>query len=128
MCALLGLHYLFHPSVEWACYFFSWASLVHLLHLYILFFPWACWLLFLPCWPIGLATSFLRLPRPTYFIFTSYPSHEPTGCYSCHVGLLGLLTCFYRSYFFFFPFPLLLGFFYYWAFHKKNGHQQQQNL
>ena len=66
----------------------------------------------------------LGLPWPTYFIFTSYSSHGPTGCYLRHVGPLRLLTCFYHSYFFFFPFLLLLGFFYYWAFHKKKGHQQ----
>ena len=73
----------------WACYLFSWTSSPRLLHLYLLLFPWACWLPFLQCWPIGLVTSFLGLPRPTYFIFTSYSSHGPAGCYSCHVGPLG---------------------------------------
>ena len=48
--------------VHWACYLFSLASPVHLLLLYLLFFPWACWLLLLPCWPIGLAASFHGLP------------------------------------------------------------------
>ena len=54
---------------------------------------WACWLLFLsflPCWPIGLATSFLGLPQPIYSIFTSYSSHGPAGCHFCHVGPWGL--------------------------------------
>ena len=27
---------------RWACYLFSWASLAHLLNLYLLVFPWAC--------------------------------------------------------------------------------------
>ena len=58
------------------------------------FFRWACW----PYWPTGLITSFLGLPRPTYFIFTSYSSHQPVGCHSYHVDSLGLL-------------PLFLGFF-----------------
>ena len=52
--------------------------------------PWACWL----CQPIGLITFFLGLPRPTYLIFTSYSSHGPAGCSSCHVGLLCLLSLF----------------------------------
>ena len=34
---------------RWACYLFSWASSARLLLLYLLFLPWACWLLFLPC-------------------------------------------------------------------------------
>ena len=49
---------------HWACYLFSWASSTPLLYLYLLSFPWACWLSFLPCWPIELATSFLGLPDP----------------------------------------------------------------
>ena len=78
---------------------------------------WACITLFCPflsflflsmsllaMLAIGLITSFLRLPRPTYLIFTSYSSHGPAGCYSCHIGLLGLL-------------PLFLGFlFLRWAY------------
>ena len=50
-------------------------------------FPWACW-------PIGLITSFLGLPQPICLIFTSYSSYRPVGCYSCHVGPLGLLLLF----------------------------------
>jgi len=79
---------------HWACYLFSWASSTHLLHFYFLFLPWACCLLFLPCWPIGLATSFLGLPRPAYFIFTSYYSHGPVGYHSSNVDPLGLLPLF----------------------------------
>ena len=56
--------------VHWACYLFSWASLAHLLHLYLLFFPWACWLLFLPCWPIRFTNLFLPFIFP--FSFTSF--------------------------------------------------------
>ena len=79
---------------HWAHYLFHWASPTDLPHLYLLFFLWASWLLFLPCWPIGLATSFLELSRPIYFIFTSYSSHGLASCYSCHVGPLGLLPLF----------------------------------
>ena len=92
---------------HWAHYFFPWAFSAHLPHFYLLFFPWVCWLSFLPCWLIRLATFFLRLPQPTYFIFTSYSFHGPTSCHSCHVGSLGLLTCFYHSYFLF-PFTSLI--------------------
>jgi len=40
--------------------------------LYLLLIPWACWLPFLPRWPIGFITSFLGVPRSIYIIFTSY--------------------------------------------------------
>ena len=43
-------------------------------------------LLFLPCRPIGLFTSFFGLPRLIYFTFTFYYAYGPAGCYSCHVG------------------------------------------
>ena len=104
----------------------------------------------LPCWPIGLAISFLGLSRLIYSVFTSYSSHRPAGCHSCHVGPLGLLfslwaspaplLCRYLLFLpwtschschidpfglltsFFLPLPLLLNFFCYWAF-IKNGHQ-----
>ena len=64
-----------------------------LLHLLLLFLPcpWAYWLPFPPCWPIGLITSFLGLSRPIYFTFISCCAYEFVGCYSCHVGPLGLL-------------------------------------
>ena len=55
----------------------------------------------------------------TYFIFTFYSSHRLAGCYSCYVGPLGLLPCFYHSYFLFLSLPLLLDFFCYWAFYQK---------
>ena len=55
---------------------------------------WACWLSFLPCWPIGFITSFLGLPRPIYFAFTSYYARGLIGCYSCHAGPLSLLPLF----------------------------------
>ena len=79
---------------HWAHYLFPWAFSAHLFHFYLLFFPWAYWLLFLLCKPIGLATSFLGLPRPACFIFTSYPSHGPAGCHSCHSNPLSLLPLF----------------------------------
>ena len=85
---------------HWACYLFSWASLTHLLHFYLIFFPWTYWLLFLPCQPIGLTTSFL-VSLTLYFIFTFYSSHGFASCYSCHVGSLGLTTHFFHSHFFF---------------------------
>ena len=52
---------------HWACYLFSWASLVLLFHLYLLFFSWVCWLLFLPCQLIG----FTNLISPFVFLFLS---------------------------------------------------------
>ena len=79
------------------------------------FFPWVCQ----PRRPIGLVTSFLGLPQPLYFIFTSYSSHGFVDSHSCHVSPLGLITCFYNSYFFFLPLPLLLGFFCYQTFRQK---------
>ena len=42
---------------------------------------WACYL-------------FLRLPRHACFIFTSYPSHGPVGCHSCHSNPSSLLPLF----------------------------------
>ena len=89
MCGLLGLHYLFHPSVEWHCLDKGLCSYSPLgsYFCHSSFFLLACW----PYWPIGLVTSFLGLPQPTYFIFTSYSFHELTSCHSCHVGPLGLL-------------------------------------
>ena len=42
---------------------------------------WACYL-------------FSCATRPSNFIFSSYSSHEPVSCYSCHVGPLGLLPLF----------------------------------
>ena len=59
--------------------------------------PWACWLPFLPCWSVGFVTSFIGLPRPNYYTFTSCCAYGPVGCHSCHVSSLGLL-------------PLSLGF------------------
>ena len=56
---------------HWAFYLFFWASMTHLLYLYILLCLWARWLSFLPCWPIGFFISFLGLPRPIYFALTS---------------------------------------------------------
>ena len=103
----------------WVCYLFASASLAHLLYLYLLLLSWACWLLFLSHWPIGLATSFFGLLQLIYFIFTSYSSYEPVDYHSCHVSPLGLMTRFFHSYFFFLPFPLLLGFFRYWVFCQK---------
>ena len=92
---------------------FSWAFSAHLLCLYLLFCPWACWLSFLPHWPIGLMTSSLRLPRPIYSTFTSYCVHGPIGCHSCYIGPLNLLPYFYHFYSFFLSFSFLLDFFCY---------------
>ena len=56
---------------HWALYLFSWVSTAHSLYFYLLLCMWAWWLSFLPCWPIGIFTSFLGLPRPIYFTLTS---------------------------------------------------------
>ena len=117
---------------HWTCYLFSQASSAHLLRLYLSFSPWAYQLLFLPCRPIGLVTSFLGLPQLTYFVFIFYSSHEPVGYYSCHVGPLGLQTCFFlssssSSFFFFFSYcwaSFTFGHF----IKKKNGHQHSPSL
>ena len=112
---------------HWIYYLFSWASTTHLLYFYLLLCPWACWLSFLPCWPIGFITSFLGFSRPICFTFTSCCAHGSAGCHSCHVGPLGLLPLFLGFHDQFtlllplpFPFfshlPLLLGFFCHWAF------------
>jgi len=98
----------------WLSYLFSWDSPFHLLHIYLLFFSLACWPLFLPCRPIELVTSFLRLPQPTYFIFTSYSSHGPAG----HV-----IPTMLAHWVYYLAFIFLISFsgFYYWGFHKKMG-------
>ena len=116
------LAFIFAMLAHWVYYLFSWVSSAHLLYLYLLLCPWACWLSFLPCWPIGFITSFLGLPRPIYSIFTSYCVHGLTSYHSCLVGLLNLLPCFYyfcHLYSFFLPSFLLLGFFCYWVFFKS---------
>ena len=77
-------------------YLFSWAFMTHLLYFYLLLCPRACWLLFLPRWPIRFFTSFLGFSWPIYFTFTSCCAYGPTGCYSCHAGPLGLVTSFLR--------------------------------
>lgn len=51
---------------HWDNYLFPWASLAYLLCFYLLLCLWACWLLFLPCWPIGLITSFYFLSLPSF--------------------------------------------------------------
>ena len=79
---------------HWIYYLFSWASTAYLLYFYFLLCPWACWLSFLPCWPIGFITSFLGLPRLIYFTFTSYYAHGPASYHSFHVGRLSLLPFF----------------------------------
>ena len=38
---------------HWACYLFPWAFSAHLLHFYLLFLPWACWLSFCCVGPLG---------------------------------------------------------------------------
>ena len=115
---------------HWIYYPFSWGSKAHLFYFYHLLCPWAYWLSFLPCWPTEFITSLLGFPRPIYFTFISYYAHEPVGCHSCHVGLLGLsplfldfqnpFTLFLPLLFSFFSHIfLLLGFFCHCAFCQK---------
>ena len=59
---------------HWPINSLQWASLVHLLHLYLLSFLWAYQPSFLPRQPIEFTTLFLGLPRPIYF-FISFYSH-----------------------------------------------------
>ena len=98
MVPILAISLHFHrPASQlahWAHYLFPWPSSAHLSHLYLLFFLWTSWLLFLLCWLIGLSISFPMLPWSSYFIFTSYSSHGPIGCYSYHVVPLGFLPLF----------------------------------
>jgi len=79
---------------HWAYYLFPWTSSTHLLYFYLLLCLWACLLSFLPYWRIELITSFLGLRRPIYFTFTSCCAYRSTGCHSCHIDLLGLLSLF----------------------------------
>ena len=68
---------------------------------------WACWMSFLPCWPIKFITSSFGFPQTIYFTFTSYYALGFAGCHSCHVGPLDLLPLFLG---FHGPFTLLLPF------------------
>ena len=59
-------------------HFISWASLAHLLLLYLFLLSWAYWPSFLPCQLIKFTDLFLGLPWPIYFFFTSYYFHGLT--------------------------------------------------
>ena len=72
--------------------------------------PRPIYFLFTSYYSYGLATSFLELPRSIYFFFTSFYSCGPADYQSCHSSLLGLFSYFFTV-FFFSPSPLL-GFFY----------------
>ena len=52
------------PTVlaHWVYYLSPQASMAYLLYFYFLLCPWACWLSFLPCWPLGFIISFLGFP------------------------------------------------------------------
>ena len=79
---------------HWIYYFFLWAPMAHLLYLYLLLCLWACWLSFLPCWPIEFVTSFLGLPQSIYSTFTSCYAHGPASYHFCCVDPLDLLPLF----------------------------------
>ena len=130
--------------LPWVYCLIPWASLAHLLHLYLLSLLQASWPSFLPCQPIEFTTLFLGLPWPIYFFlylslspwacdfipwaslthlplsFTSCYFHRLVGYHSCHVSPLGLLPySFYHLPLVFLSFPLLLGFFCCQAFCQK---------
>jgi len=50
---------------HWVYYLSSWTSPTHLLYLYLLLRSWACWLSFLPRWPI----EFIILLLPLILFF-----------------------------------------------------------
>ena len=62
----------------------------------------------------GFTTSFLGLPQPIFFFFTTYYFCEFADHYSCHSALLGFALLFSLPIFF-----ILLGFFCHWAFCQK---------
>ena len=71
---------------HWVYSLFSWVSTAHLLYFFILLCPWAYWLSFLLCWPIGFITSFLGLLQPIYFTF-----HSSTSIFLSPSPIVGLL-------------------------------------
>ena len=56
--------------------------------------PWPIHFFFTSYCSYGLTTLLLGLPWPIYFFFTSYYSYGHAGLYSCHSNLLGLLYYF----------------------------------
>ena len=60
---------------HWVYYFYPWASAAHSRCLYLLLIPWACWLSFLPRWPIGFIILFLGFPQR----ILSLPLIDPKG-------------------------------------------------
>ena len=107
----IGCHF-FHGGLWGSFYLFSWAFSTYLFYFYLLLFPWACWLLFLPCWSTGLFTSVLGLLWPIYFIFTYCCAHGPAGCYSCYTSPLGFFPLSLGSHGLFtllLPFVVLMG-------------------
>jgi len=62
----------------------------------------------------GFTTLFLELPRPIFFFFATYYFCGPTNHYSCHSGLLVFTLLFSLP-----IFSILLGFFCHWAFCQK---------
>ena len=107
----IGCHF-FHVGLWGSFYLFSWAFSTCLFYFYLLLCPWACWLLFLPCWSTGLFTSVLGLPWPIYFIFTYCCAHGPAGCYSCYTSPLGFFPLSLGSHGLFtllLPFVVLMG-------------------
>ena len=101
--SLAHLLFLYLLLLPWVYCFIPWAFSAHLLHFYLLSLLWACWPSFLPCQPIELTILFLGLPLPIYFFFISHCPHGLT------TSLLGL------------PQPTYL-FFTYCYFHGFAGH------
>ena len=107
-------------SAHLVYHFIPWASLAHLLILYLFLLPWVCCLIpwafstlllhpylslllwaylpsFLPCQPIEFTTLFLGLPRLIYFFFTSYYFHRLTTSF---LGYPRPIYFFFTSYYF----------------------------
>ena len=74
--SLIHLLFLYLFLLPWVCYLIPWASSAILLLLYLLLFLWAYWSLFLPRQPIEFTTLFLGLSPSIYFFFTSHYSHN----------------------------------------------------
>ena len=77
---------------RWVYYLFTSTSRAQLSYFYLLQCIWACWLSFLPYWPIWFILSFFGFSQPDSFTFISCYAYGPTGYHSFHISPFGLLS------------------------------------
>ena len=95
---LAHLLFIYLLLLPWVCCLIPWASSALLLQLYLSLFLWAYLPSFLPCQPIEFTTLFLELPWPIYFFFfTSHYSHELSTLF---LGYLRPIYFFFTSCYF----------------------------